>query len=331
MTNIRVLSESQVINIFNECWLEGLDVIKESFLEREKRNVILPSKTSQVFDEETQNRINCMPSALIEKNVSGLKWVSVFPSNKLKGIENVNGITLISEIETGKPVAIIGSTWLTKYRTAGVAALASKYLAREENSIISFIGAGQEARMHFELFKLVHPEIVECRISSRTHNTCQSFYDELKNKYSDVKFVICDNDFERAVRGSDIVVTAISGQEPVLKGDWLDKANLYIHVGGFEDEFAVAKRASKIVCDEWDAVKHRGSQTISKMYACGELADEDIYAELGEILSNKKSGREDNDGLIYFNSVGMAYVDVILAKYIYDKACKANIGSVISI
>lgn len=329
MTRLKIISEKQVIKIMDNNWKEGMEVIKKSFIERGKDRVILPEKISQIFDQKTQNRINCMPSTIIDECVSGMKWVSVFPTNSKKNIENVNGITIISEIDTGRPYAIVASSWLTKFRTAGVAGLASKYLAKKDNEIISFIGSGEEAKMHFEIFKLLYPEIKECRVSSRTHKSCLKFEKELSEKYKDVKFVVCDNDFEKAVRGSDLVVTAISGQEAVLKAKWLDKANFYVHVGGFEDEYEVALKADKIVCDEWDAVKHRGSQTISKMYKDGLLKDQNIYAELSEIILEEKKGRNEKDNFIYFNSVGMAYEDVLLAKFVYDRS--EEIGNILEI
>ena len=320
MTKVKVISEKQVIDIMKDHWIDGIDVIKKSFIHRGKDRVILPEKSSQIFDPISQNRINCMPSTLLDENVCGIKWVSVFPTNASKNIENVNGITIISEIKTGKPIAIVSSSWLTKFRTAGVAALASEYLAKKDSKTIGFIGAGEEAKMHLEVFKHMHPSIKECRVSSRTNKSCVKFVEALSKKYEDINFTICDNNFEKAIRGSDIVVTAISGQEAVLKAEWLDNANFYVHVGGFEDEYDVALKSDKIVCDEWNAVKHRGSQTISKMYKDGLLKDENIYAELAEIILGKKEGRNSKDGLVYFNSVGMAYEDVMLAKFVYDKS-----------
>lgn len=329
MTKVKIISEKQVVKIMQNHWTDGINEIKKSFIQRGKDRVILPEKTSQIFDPVSQNRINCMPSSLLDENVSGVKWVSVFPTNASKNVENVNGITIISEIETGKPVSIVASSWLTKFRTAGVAALASEYLAKKNSKTIGFIGAGEEAKMHFEVFKLVHPSIKECRVSSRTSKSCIRFVEELSKKYEDVKFKICNNNFEEAIKGSDIVVTAISGQEAVLKAKWLDKANFYVHVGGFEDEYDVALSADKIVCDEWNAVKHRGSQTISKMYREGLLKDENIHAELSEIILGKKESRSNKDKLIYFNSVGMSYVDVLLAKFVYDKS--ENKGEILEI
>lgn len=320
MNKVKIISENEVQEIMKDNWAEGLDIIKDSFIAREKERVILPEKTSQIFDKESSNRINCMPSTLIDEKICGVKWVSVFPTNYKKNIENVSGVTIISEIETGKPISIMSSTWLTKYRTAGVAVLASKYLSIENNSSIGFIGAGEEAKMHFELFKLIYPDIKVCRVSSRTEKTCEKFIDDFSTEYPDVQFINCGNDSEKAIKGSDVIVTAISGQEPVLKADWIDQANFYVHVGGYEDEYKVALMSSKIVCDEWQAVKHRGSQTLSKMYRDGIIDDSNIYADLSEIIVGNKSGRTSDDSLIYFNSVGMSYVDVLLAKFVYDNS-----------
>ena len=81
----------------------------------------------------------------------------------------------------------------------------------------------------------------------------------------------------------------------------------------------------KIVCDDWETVKHR-TQTLSRMYKDGELADDDIHANLTELVTGKKPGREDPDERIYFNAVGLAYVDVGIALAMYERANEAGMG-----
>ena len=76
------------------------------------------------------------------------------------------------------------------------------------------------------------------------------------------------------------------------------------------------------MCDEWESVKHR-SQTISRMYHEGLLTDDDIYADLREVVSGRCPGRETDDEFIYFNSVGLAFVDMMFAYEVY-KYCQAN-------
>ena len=233
---------------------------------------------------------------------------------------------LISELETGFPVAFIDGTLSTKLRTAAVGCTAAKYLAPTKVEVIGIIGAGEEARMHFALLKHRFPTIKECRISSLNEEIENGFISKFKDTVPDVKFIACNNDSHVCASGADIIVTAISGQSPVLKASNITKGGLYIHVGGWEDEFAVAQKADKIVCDEWEVVKHR-SQTLCRMYMQGMLKDEDIYADLSELISGKKAGRSSDDEFIYFNSVGLSYIDINFANYIYKEALKMNLGT----
>lgn len=63
------------------------------------------------------------------------------------------------------------------------------------------------------------------------------------------------------------------------------------------------------------------------MYKDGELFDTDIYADLGEILSGEKPGREHGEEFIYFNAVGLSFVDVALAGWLYERAANLGIGT----
>ena len=322
---IKTISQEDVAAIFKGNADAIYGIIEDSFKKYLADDIIMPDKISQIFDEASQNRINCMPATLIDEKICGMKWVSVFPSNAPKGVQNVTGIMLLSELETGFPIAVIDGTLSTKMRTAAVGCTAAKYLAPSKVETIGIIGAGEEARMHFTLLKHMFPTIKECRVSSLNTEIEQGFIDKFKDIVPDVKFVTCNNDSHLCASGADIIVTAISGQSPVLKAADITKGGLYIHVGGWEDEYGVAQKANKIVCDEWEVVKHR-SQTLCRMYKAGLLKDEDIHANLSELIAGTKVGRENDDEFIYFNSVGLSYIDIYFANYIYEEAKKRGLG-----
>ena len=322
---IKVISQEDVAQIFKGKADAIYGIIEDSFKKYLAGDIIMPDKISQIFDEQSQNRINCMPATLINEKVCGMKWVSVFPSNAPKGIQNVTGVMLISELETGFPVAVIDGTLSTKMRTSAVGYVAAKHLAPSKVETIGIIGAGEEARMHFTLLKHLFPTIKECRVSSLNTEIEQGFIDKFKDIVPDVKFITCNNDSYICASGADIIVTAISGQSPVLKAADITKGGLYIHVGGWEDEYGVAQKADKIVCDEWEVVKHR-SQTLCRMYKEGLLKDSDIYANLSELIAGTKTGRDNDDEFIYFNSVGLSYIDINFANYIYEEAKKLGLG-----
>ncbi|MBQ8222615.1 MAG: ornithine cyclodeaminase family protein [Bacteroidales bacterium] len=328
---LRIISQEDVSEIFKGKTDVLLEVIEESFLKYIHGDVLFPDKISQIFDMETQNRINCMPATLLgEDMVCGMKWVSVFPTNAPKGIQNVTGVMLLSEINTGFPVAVIDGTLTTKMRTSGVGCVAAKYLAPSNVKTIGIIGSGEEARMHFALLKHLFPTINECRVSSRTSSSEESFIRTFNKITSDVTFIACNNDSYKCASNADIIITAISGQSPVLKAKDVTKGGLYIHVGGWEDEYEVALKAQKIVCDDWEASKHR-TQTICRMYKEGILKDHDIYANLSDLISGRKKGRDNDDEFIYFNSVGLSYIDLNLANYIYRRAKEMNLGHDVTI
>lgn len=333
MTNIikyKVLSQEDIIKIYKGKSDVFFRIVEEAFEKYDKGEVLMPAKSSQIFDHNTQDRINCMPATLLKDKVAGLKWVSVFPSNAKKGFQNVSGLMVLSEIETGFPLAVLDGTFLTNVRTASVGCVAAKYLAPSKVEKIGFIGGGTEARMHMTLLKHMFPSIHECRVSSRTIETERSFVEALSTAMPDVEFVLCSGDSSRAVNGVDIIVTAISGQTPVLKAKDVTKGCLYIHVGGWEDEYAVVEKADKIVCDEWESCKHR-TQTISRMYMQGLLSEADIYADLKDIISGKVRGRETEDEFIYFNSVGLSFIDLNFAYETYKEAIKLDLGEYVNL
>lgn len=305
-----------------------IQIIEDSLLAYSNNEIILPDKISQIFNEELQTRINCMPSTLLKEGVCGVKWVSVFPNNpKLYNKQNVSGVILLSEITTGFPFAIVDGTLITALRTACLGAIGAKYLARKDSSVYGTIGTGEQAKTHFLVMKTLFPNIKTCYVSSRSNESELGFVDAMKTKFDDVEFIMCNGDYDLAARNADIIVTAVSCQAPLLKADSIKPGTFYCHVGGWEDEYDVPLKADKIVCDDWSSLKHRGSPTIARMYEKGLLKDSDIYANLPDIISGKKVGRETESEFNYFNSIGLSFVDVAVANYFYKEVTSKGLGT----
>lgn len=299
---------------------EAIDVIEQSMIGYMNKRVLMPDKTVQIFNDATQDRINVLPATLLDEKVCGVKWVSVFPNNPNNfGKQNVSAVIILSEIVSGFPIAFMEGTLISNLRTAAISAIACKYLAKVDSEIIGFIGAGENAKMNLMAIKSIRPNLRICKVSSRTHETEIKFVEDMSRLFPDMEFVCCNSDYREATIDSDIIVTATSTQKDILKADWIKRGAFYSHIGGWEDEYAVAQMASKIVCDDWESVKHRG-QTISRMYQEGILHDTDIYANIGEIITEQKAGRETDEEFIYFNTVGLSYADVALAYHMYNKA-----------
>lgn len=305
---------------------ELLDCLRDGFQAYAEGDVILPEKASQILDERTQSRVNCMPCTDVSLGYSGVKLVSVFPENALEGKPNVSGLVVLLSAHDGAPVAVLDAGFLTSLRTALVGGLAARYLAVPQPAVLGLLGSGEEAFMHLYVMCKLFPSITECRVSSRKASSEERFRDAATRLFPHINIVCCDSDYEKAASGADIIVTAISGQVPLLKADWVKPGAFYCHVGGIEDEYAVAQKADKIVCDSWEALKHRGSPTISHMYRDGVLSDSDIYAELDELVCGKKPGRESDAEFIYFNSIGMAFTDLFVSAFLLNVCDELGIG-----
>ena len=305
---------------------EVVEVIEKLLIDYKQGKILLPSKISQIFNEKTQDRINCMPSTLLEEGVCGVKWVSVFPENPHKyGVQNVSGLIVLSELTYGFPLAIMDGTLITALRTACMGAIGAKYLARKDSQIYGTIGSGEQAQAHFVAIKQVFPKINTCYVASRTLKSENHFIEVMKHRYPDVQFIGCNSDYNKAAQNADILVTAVSCQAPLLKAAAIKPGAYYCHVGGWEDEYAVPLMASKVVCDDWDSLKHRGSPTIARMYKAGLLNDDGIYSNIADIIDGTKPGRENDNEFTYFNSIGLSFIDIGVAYHFYKKIISSGI------
>ena len=304
----------------------AIDAAEAAMLAYRRDEVIFPDKIVQIFNQDTQERINCLPATLKLKRVCGVKWVSVFPPNVERyGLQNLTALFVLSEIEKGFPIAVLEGTLASNMRVGTMGAIAAKHLAPPASEVIGFIGSGEQAKMHLLAMKTVLPSLNECRVAAKTTEEELQFIEQLSPILPDMKFVSARTSGEAAIKGADVIVTATSVQAPLLKAAWMKPGSFYSHIGGWEDEYAVAQQCDKIVCDHWETVKHR-TQTLSRMYKDGLLSDDDIHGNLDELVAGEKPGRENEDERAYFNAVGLAFVDVAIAWAMCQRAMENGAG-----
>jgi ornithine cyclodeaminase/alanine dehydrogenase-like protein (mu-crystallin family) len=304
----------------------AIETAEKTLLAFEQDGILFPEKIVQIFDHATQDRINCLPATLLDEQICGVKWVSVFPKNpNLHDMQNLSAIFVLSEIKRGFPVAVMEGTLASNMRVGAMGAIAAKHLAREDSEVIGLIGAGEQAKMHLLAMKVARPGLKQCRVASSTIQEEQQFIEELAPLFPDMEFVAAGTHCRAAMDEADILVTATSAQGPILHADWMKPGAFYSHIGGWEDEYEVALQCEKIVCDDWETVTHR-TQTLSRMYKEGLISAANIHADLHELVSGHKPGRESPDERIYFNAVGLAYVDVAIGQALFKRATQAGVG-----
>jgi ornithine cyclodeaminase/alanine dehydrogenase-like protein (mu-crystallin family) len=231
----------------------------------------------------------------------GLKAVTFYPSNVKHGIPTHMATIFLVDPETGAPWAIMDGTLITEMRTAAVSAVATKLLASPEAKILAVLGSGVQARSHVEALGLVR-QFEEIRVWSPTKQRADRFAKEIGASSLSA---------EQAVRGADVIVTATSSKEPVLKGSWLKPGCHVNAVGACRPDWREldddAMQRNIVFVDSRDgAMKESGDVILSEAKIC---------AELGEALAGKVPPRENETTI--FKSLGMAVEDIAAATLVY--------------
>jgi len=149
-----------------------------------------------------------------------VKSLGLNPKNSGRGLPQINAVVALHDADTGVPVAIVEGNWVTELRTAGLSAVAARYLARADSRVAAFIGCGAQARSHLDAFRQMFP-LAEVRAMGRGTANRDRFCADARA--AGLAAVPCD-DAESAVRGADIVVTSVTlsyDTKPFIDARWL--------------------------------------------------------------------------------------------------------------
>jgi ornithine cyclodeaminase len=246
----------------------------------------------------------------------GVKIVTVSPDNNAIGKPAVMGLYLLLDGVTGEPCALIDGQRLTQWRTACASALAATWLARQDASRLLVIGAGAVAQFLARAHAAVRP-IQTIRIWNRTPANAEKLAAQLRAEGRDAQAV---TDLDAELARADIVASATISPTPLVKGRLLRPGTHVDLVGGFTPELREADddaiaRARVYVDTRAGTTKEAGD--IVQPLACGVLKPEAIVAELAELARSEKKGRESDDEITLFKSVGAALEDLAAGIAVY--------------
>jgi ornithine cyclodeaminase len=275
-----------------------------------------------------------MPSSVESESSLGIKFVSVFPKNKEIGKETIYGVMVLADVLTGEPLAILEASFLTVLRTGTASGLATKYLAKENASVLGVIGTGRQARGLIDAVLAISP-ITTIYLYNRNSQKAEQLAKEITSfSKKDVEVIVADSAKE-TVTDAEVLITATNSNEPVLSEDWVMEGPHINAIGSFRPSMqeiptGLIKKASKVVVESREAALEETGDLLIPIQA-GFFSSESIYAEMGELVANQKVGRQNENEITIFKSVGLATMDVVVAKEIYDRALSAGIGQQVSL
>jgi alanine dehydrogenase len=234
-------------------------------------------------------------------------------------------ILILSDREGGEIRAIMDEDWCHAVRTAAAAAVAMRVLARKESTVMAMLGAGDTARAAVPVMAQAFA-LKEIRVTSSTPESRQSYAKEIGNEYGlNIRPI---DSTEEALKGADLVVSATTTSTPFVKDSWLGQGITVYSIGKNQEmENAVYKNVDKFVVDSWLHCKNKSD--MQRMLKENFLSENDLYAELPELLSGKKPARQSDRERIFIRAIGLVNQDIALADHIYHSALESGIGMVL--
>jgi ornithine cyclodeaminase/alanine dehydrogenase-like protein (mu-crystallin family) len=322
---ILILNHDDVVQLLpmTEC----IEVMSEALSALARGEVAQPLRTI-LKPLEVKGVLAMMPAFRTgERPMFGLKAICVFPGNAAIGKDAHQGGVLLFSGETGEPLAMVNASAITMIRTAAVSAVATRSLAREDASELAIIGAGIQARSHLEAMACVRP-IRRARIVSSRLEHAQQFTSEMQTRFAFP--IVAVETPEAAVRGADLIVTATTAREPVIKREWISPGAHINAIGTYspaarEIDTQTMAAASLFVDRRESALNEAGDYLIAAEE--GVIGPQHIRAELGEVLIGAEPGRTSPDEITVFKSLGLAIEDLAAAEHVYRKAQQQGAGS----
>jgi ornithine cyclodeaminase/alanine dehydrogenase len=299
---------------------EIIEALEAAFREKGEGRVEMPPKPG-IHPGGGDNFIHAMPAYIPAMRSAGVKWVSGFPENYKRGLPYITGLLILNDPETGLPMSVMDCVWITAMRTGAATAVAAKYLARPESSVVGMLGCGVQGRSNVEALNVLFPLERVMAYDVNVH-TARRYAGEMSARFR-LGVVVVDTPRE-AVTGCDIVVTAgpiLKKPHRTIQAGWLDEG-AFASLVDFDSYWHpdAMREAAKFCTDDVPQVRH--------YQEVGYFQDiPPIHADLGELVAGQKPGRETLEERTMTANLGLAMDDMAVAPLIYRRAVEKGIGT----
>jgi ornithine cyclodeaminase/alanine dehydrogenase-like protein (mu-crystallin family) len=266
-----------------------------------------------------------MPCAVAEPQALGAKIVSVFRGNPGRGLPTVTSMYILSDYQTGAPLAVMDGGYLTAVRTAAGSACATRHLARPEAHTLGVFGTGVQARFHVETIRRVRT-LDRVLVNGSSADKARAFAEWV----SQTTGLAAEAASPAATSGADIVAACTTSAVPVVLAEHVAAGAHVNAVGAFtpttrELPAALMGRARVFVDTRAGAVAEGGDLLLAVQD--GLFALDDVAGEVGEVVLGTRPGRTAADEVTVYKSVGAAFLDAATARLAFEAAGRLGAGT----
>jgi len=298
---------------------EIIAALEQMFREKGEGRVEMPPKPG--IHTSPDAFIHAMPAYIPALKSAGMKWVSGYPENHKRGLPYISGLLILNDPETGMPLAVMDCVWITAKRTGAATAVAAKYLARPNSEVVGILGCGVQGRSNLEALHVCLPlkRVLAYDVDPQAQ---QRYAQEMHERLGLEVVPVCEP--QQAVAGCDVVVTAgpiLRVPHATIKPGWFEPGG-FASLVDFDSYWHpdALREADKFCTDDVPQLEHYREvgyfQNIPP-----------IHADLGELVTGQKPGRETEAERTMACNLGLALDDMATAPLIYRRALERGIGT----
>ena len=304
------LTEHDVVSLFEPA--DAVPVIEESFRRLAAGEVVNQPRLRLPLDGGALALMGAVDRGL---GLAGVKTYTAVAGNAAF-------IVVLFDAVDGSCVGVIEANVLGQLRTGAASGVAAKHLARHGARRLGIIGCGFQAETQVACIRAAVPTIehvvVYCRTEAKLEEFCARIGAEPAESHRE------------AVSDSDIVVTATTSKDPVLRGEWLRDGALVCAVGANrpsrrELDDVVLERATFVSCDSREQARRESGDLIEPV-ANGVLDWLEVH-ELQDVVAGELRGRQSDDDIVVFKSNGLAAWDVAIGAAALQRARERGVGT----
>jgi alanine dehydrogenase len=306
-----------------------IDALRDAFAGYARGLASVPARSGSPVSDD--GLLLVMPAALRSiddtPGIAGVKVLTVHRENRARGVPTIHAMYALLDATTGTPLALLEGTFVTAVRTGATSALAARFLARPDSRSVACFGAGVQAGFQLRCLASVLP-LAEVEVVGRDPERAHAFAEAMARELTLPVSVAPDP--RASVRRADVVTCATTSAKPVVFGADLREGTHVDAVGAYRSDMREldtdAMQRARVVVDTYAGALEEAGDVLMPI-AEGAFERTHVAAELAELVTGARPGRQHRNEVTVFKSVGFALEDLVTAHLAYRRASELNIGA----
>ncbi|WP_167619368.1 ornithine cyclodeaminase family protein [Maribellus sediminis] len=324
---VRIIKAAEIKQ--NYSMKKAIDAMEQAFSSLSSGESFVPAR--YVSSLPSKQLLMLFKPAHVEKdNRVSVKIITQREKSCIQGIPTIQGIILVIDSVTGEILSIMDGEYITALRTGAASGLATRYFSRKDAQTLALFGCGSQGRTQLEAV-LCERNIKKVFLFDKNKNRASRLIEEMGKQIKTEMIFTRDTS---VLSEADIICTATNSTKPLFKREDV-KMGVHINaIGSFQphmqeiDPFLI--RDAKVYVDQAEPCLKESGDLIKPIFE-GVISEIHIVGEIGDFCLNKIKGRESDDDITLFKSVGVAIQDYAVATDIYNASLTENFGQVIKL